>query len=572
MDSLQNNGEQSAKFKRIRRMIITRVLIAPFLIVMLVCGVLVYFFADALGRKAQGELSRITDGHRALVDEFLAEQVSALEFTATTRSFTELSEGDALGALFMDLKSKFPAFEDIGVFDEKGRHAAYVGEYDLEGKDYSNTDWFKAVSRRGVYVSDVFKGYRNVPHFVIAVQRIEGGRPWYLRATIDTAYFSNLVKAVRVGSTGQAFIVNGKGVFQTGLSSGERLEEPDPDWRLYRKADAGVESFTAQASDGNTYLYAVGRLQQTGWLLVVRQKATDAYAPLARAVAVAVIVIALGGGVVVLTAYVLASGLAGQLAVVEVEKREMSNKLLAAGKLAEVGEMSAGMAHEINNPLQVMMAECYLINDVLNDLEIPDKNLTPADLSTIRDSMAQISMQISRCSLITQGLLKFARKTDPALHEVDLGDMVEDVVSMVDKRAHIDGVSIAVSAEKGLPRIMSDESQLQQVFLNLLNNALYAVHNRHGAEIRIEVQQEHNEIVVSVADNGCGIEPENLSKIFLPFFTTKPVGQGTGLGLSTCYGIVERLGGRIEVQSEPGAGTVFTVRMPLSQAHAHPGA
>jgi two-component system NtrC family sensor kinase len=276
--------------------------------------------------------------------------------------------------------------------------------------------------------------------------------------------------------------------------------------------------------------------------------------------------------VVVLTAFVLASGLAGQLAVVEVEKREMSNKLLAAGKLAEVGEMSAGMAHEINNPLQVMMAECYLINDVLNDLDIPDKNLTPADLSTIRDSMSQISMQISRCSLITQGLLKFARKSDPALHEVDLGDMIEDVVSMVDKRAHIDGVSIVVSAEKGLPRIMSDESQLQQVFLNLLNNALYAVHNRPGAEIRIAVQQEHNEIVVSLADNGCGIEPENLSKIFLPFFTTKPVGQGTGLGLSTCYGIVERLGGRIEVQSEPGAGTVFTVRMPLSQAHAHPGA
>jgi two-component system NtrC family sensor kinase len=572
MDSTQDNSAQSVKFRRIRRMIITRVLIAPFLIVMLVFGILVYFFSETLDRRAQGELSRVAQGHRALVDAFLSEQVSALEYTAATHSFKELGDNAHLDALFLDLKSKYPAFEDIGVIDEGGRHMAYVGPYDLVGKDYSKAEWFQAVSLKSVYISDVFRGYRNVPHFVIAVQRIQGGRPWYLRATIDTAYFSNLVKGIHIGGTGQAYLVNSKGLFQTELRTGGQLEQPDPDRKLYAVAGTDIASFTARAADRQTYMYAAGRLRENGWMLVVRQKASEAYAPLVRAVAVALIVISLGGGVVVLTAYVLASSLAGRLAVMEVEKREMGSKLLAAGKLAEVGEMSAGMAHEINNPLQVMVSECCMINDIFSDLKLPEKNLSAADLASVRDCLDQVSLQISRCSNITQGLLKFARKSEPSICDVDLRATLHGVQAMIENRAHLDGVAVTIQMQDGIPLIQSDESQLEQVFLNLFNNALYAVRDRDQAEIRVSASLDSDDAIVTVADNGCGIGPDNLNKVFLPFYTTKPVGQGTGLGLSTCYGIVERLGGRMAVESELGVGTVFTVRLPLSAASTRSGA
>ena len=135
---------------------------------------------------------------------------------------------------------------------------------------------------------------------------------------------------------------------------------------------------------------------------------------------------------------------------------------------------------------------------------------------------------------------------------------------MIERRAAVENVRIAQQLENGLSSIRSDPAQLQQVFLNLLNNALYALKDKNGGEIRITTTQENSVLTVAIADDGCGIAPENLEKIFSPFFTTKPVGKGTGLGLSTCYGIVERLGGNISVTSELNVGTVFTVRLPLA--------
>jgi two-component system NtrC family sensor kinase len=136
---------------------------------------------------------------------------------------------------------------------------------------------------------------------------------------------------------------------------------------------------------------------------------------------------------------------------------------------------------------------------------------------------------------------------------------------LVERRAHVENVNILQEVQSDLPPIKSDPGQLQQVFLNLINNAMYAVSKMaDSGEIRLTAAQEGEDVIISVQDNGCGILPEHIEKIFLPFFTTKPVGQGTGLGLSTCYGIIERLGGDISVSSEVNVGSTFTVRLPIS--------
>ena len=154
-------------------------------------------------------------------------------------------------------------------------------------------------------------------------------------------------------------------------------------------------------------------------------------------------------------------------------------------------------------------------------------------------------------------------KSGPETKPIDLNVFITEVIRMVERKASLANVRILYQPDPDLPAFPSDRAQLQQVFLNLLNNALYALKGREGGEVRITTSHKDNVISISVADDGCGIDPKIIDKIFLPFFTTKPVGEGTGLGLSTSFGIVERLGGQIQVNSEQNAGTVFTVRFPL---------
>jgi two-component system NtrC family sensor kinase len=225
--------------------------------------------------------------------------------------------------------------------------------------------------------------------------------------------------------------------------------------------------------------------------------------------------------------------------------------------------MSAGFAHEVNNPLQIMKSELGLIQILWKD--IPKKNLpaVPEDILQIEDCLDQLEVQLDRCGNITQGILQFARYSSPNPQDIDLCSFVPQVAAMVSKRASVNGVALAQKIPGPTLSVYGDPGQLQQVLLNLLNNAMDAALERHGAEggwVKIEVgMPKDEEVVLSVADNGIGISEADKKKIFSPFFTTKPVGKGTGLGLSVCYGIIEGMGGRMEFSSRHGAGSVFSI-------------
>ena len=186
--------------------------------------------------------------------------------------------------------------------------------------------------------------------------------------------------------------------------------------------------------------------------------------------------------------------------------------------------------------------------------------------------MDEIHAQIGRCTRITQAILKFGRKNEPATKSIELKNFINEVSGMVEQRANVHAIEIIKNIPEDLPPVKADPTQLHQVFLNLFNNAIDAIIERYGASGgRLEVTAEINEndfFRITVSDNGAGISEENMSKVFSPFFTTKPVGKGTGLGLSVCYGIVREMGGEMKVESKKDRGTVFTVILPPSRKQA----
>ena len=265
-------------------------------------------------------------------------------------------------------------------------------------------------------------------------------------------------------------------------------------------------------------------------------------------------------------AYALAALLLAALSLVTVTKvlrhknaallqKELSDaNLLQSQKLASVGELSAGIAHEINNPLAIIRQEAEWL------LQLYKKDAPPNAPET-KNCLAEIVHQVDRVREITHNLLNFARRSQPVVQGVELNRIIMDMVSLVEKEAQQKHINLVKRFSADLPLIESDAPLLRQVILNLLNNAIQAI-DGDGTVTVITEAADDRQVMVQVNDTGVGIPQEHLSQIFDPFFTTKPQGKGTGLGLSICHGIVERLGGKIFATSVEGQGSSFVIRLP----------
>lgn len=230
-------------------------------------------------------------------------------------------------------------------------------------------------------------------------------------------------------------------------------------------------------------------------------------------------------------------------------RRSMEQQLLQADKLASLGQLSAGIAHEINNPLGLILGYSQLLLR-----SQPENTQLHEDLKTIEKNTLS-------CKRIVQALLNFARKTETKMAAVDVNRAIEQVVAVLDHQFALSGIEIRLDLDRGLPSIVGDMEKLKQVFMNLVMNAKQAM-TKDGC-ITIETKADSRNVIIRVTDTGSGIAPEIQHKIFDPFFTTKPTGEGTGLGLSVSYGIVTEHGGDISVESTPGQGSRFTVMLPI---------
>jgi two-component system NtrC family sensor kinase len=232
-------------------------------------------------------------------------------------------------------------------------------------------------------------------------------------------------------------------------------------------------------------------------------------------------------------------------------KEYAEQQIMKSERLATLGQLAAGVAHEINNPLGAILMYTHLS---LEEMEAGDP---------CRKNLEKVAGETTRCRDIVKGLLDFARQTEPKVEESDVNEILNRTLSLVENQALFQNVIINRLLSPSLPMVMMDTSQIQQVFTNIILNAAEAVDEEGELTVVTRMAPDNKHIEIEFTDTGCGIPPENHEKIFDPFFTTKEVGRGTGLGLAISYGIITRHKGTIDIKSKPGKGSTFIVRLPL---------
>ena len=494
---------------------------------------------------------QVAEHRNDAINTFLQYQVNSLSTLMNLYELDHLRQLENLNKLFLAINrgDKAGDIVDLQLIDTNGRQQAYVGPYQdkVEGKNYQDSPWFKEVLARGTYVSDVFSGFRNYPHFVIALT--DPHKTYVLRATINSGIFNSLLHSAQIGPGGDAFILNSNGEYQT--PSLQKAAQLNPAELALLHHHTGTE-----LTSDNDHLYVGKWLNGDMWLLVVKAKITDSltgYFTYRDRIMFTVLAIA---ALFLVISHSISRFIVARIRQADREQTALDQQMAHIEKMANIGRLAAGIAHEINNPLQLIQMQAGWIDELLQE-EDPQQLL---NLEEYRKSAGKIKQHVTRAGTITHRLLGFSRKIS-AEYDVQLNELIQEAISFLESEAKANNIAFNLQFDESLPVLRTDGTQVQQAMLNLIENALDAV--GPGGEIDVVTARNGKEICVQIADNGPGINQEFLEKIWDPFFTTKEAGKGTGLGLSICSDIAHRLGGTITVENRPQGGAMFTLRLPL---------
>jgi len=535
------------------------VLVATALVPLLVVTTIHYqLLQQSVDSELRLRTERLASNARRAVTFFLEERLDALRFTVNEISYDRLIDPDHLSEILRNLKLGFGGLADLSVIDHTGNQVAYAGPFNLEGRNYSNQRWFIECQKSNFYVSEIFRGYRNVPHIIIAVKSFRQDNSFFiLRATLETERLIQTLSSYETGAHAHIFLINRSGIVQT-----PSKQHGD----IFQKMSVPVPAYSdrtqvtmAQDDQGQSlivgYAYITTRTTDTPYILmVIKHKAAmmqiwhQLRSNINWFVGSAILVILI---VIIITCTFMIN----KLYQADKAKAETMALMEQSNQLASIGQLAAGVAHEINNPLALINETAGYVKDlfVLTERYSQDEELV-GYIDDILDA-------VERCGIITRQLLGFARRFEVKIKKVNLKEIISDVLVFREKEVAYRNIQVYVDVPDDLPPIETDRGKLQQILLNLVNNAFQAVDD--GCILEIEASPEGSDKVrIVISDNGCGMPEENLSNIFKPFFTTKEANGGTGLGLAITYGLVKKLHGDITVKSKLREGTTFTITLP----------
>ena len=562
---LENKRRQSVVSQQMEeyyRKLRHRLQVALFVAFMVPLAILsLYFhfqFNFTLKRSGKLHLTSLAESQRNTIDLFLQERVVNIFNLFHGGDFRLPPTAEDMGRHLQNLLGMNEAFVDVGFLDASGKQIGYAGPYIyLQGKDYSDENWFKTLMNqdRNYHISDIYLGFRNKPHFTIAVKQLSDSEPFVMRATLDPDKFYLFLRTIGKGKGADSALINREGRYQIVDPGHGEVLGPSP----YMPPESSGSAAHEITTNGDTELFAYAWLEEVPWVLVVRQPLMVAYSEMYRVrrfmIAITAVIVVLLGTATWLTT----NRLLRRTQAMDESRKELKTQLFHAAKLVAAGELAGGVAHEINNPLAIISAGSGVIRDMLD----PHFGMecTPEQ---IRSELDHIDEAVFRARDITQKLLSFVRKNEPRLVKRNVNQILEEVITGLKEREFlVANIDVVRDLDPELPDIMLDPDQIRQVFLNIINNAGDAIEN--SGMITLTTRSNERFLRATITDTGKGMTSDQIERIFDPFFTTKEVGKGTGLGLSVSLNIVQAMGGAIEVQSMPGAGSSFTVVLPVDR-------
>ena len=536
------------------------VLVATALMPLLAVTIIHY---QLLQKSVDSELTlraeRLASNARRTVTFFLEEHLNALRFTVSEIGYDQLTGPDHLAEILRNLKLGFGGLTDLSVISHTGYQVAYAGPFNLEGRDYSNQHWFIECKKHNFYVSEIFRGYRDVPHIIIAVKSFRpDGSFFLLRATLETERLIQTLSTHETGAHAEIFLINRSGIVQTPTRSyGDifnKMSLPVPAYsertQVFMTEDAQMRSIIVG------YAYISTQIADTPFILMVlKQKAgmMQVWQQLRSNINWFVGFCTL---TILIVITITCTFIINKLYQADKEKAETMALMEQSNQLASIGQLAAGVAHEINNPLALINETAGYVKDlfVLKEQFHHDDELI-GYIDDILDA-------VERCGTITRQLLGFARKFEVKIQKVNLKEVISDVLVFHDREAAYRNIKVHVDVPEDMPLIETDRGKLQQILMNLVNNAFQAMDS--GCILDIEASSAGaDKVRITIGDNGCGMPEDHLQQIFEPFFTTKEGDKGTGLGLTITHGLVKKLHGEISVESKVDEGAIFTITLPI---------
>ena len=495
----------------------------------------------------------IAESQSKILDIFLKERIRNMQSLIDDPKTEFPPSPESIKQYFSNLRRNSDAFIDLSFFDRTGRLNPYVGPLTyLENLNYSNEKWYKYLkqTKNPYIITDSYLGKRKLPHFTMAVMRNINNQMYVFKTTLDQARIYEYLTSLERSGDVLISIINKDEIFQLVPQKMGKTEEKSP-FKPMKPLGLGLgkaEIF------GKTIDYAYSWLTVTNWAVIVISKDFEKNPIILHPFLLIISVSALLISIVIIIIIIRSK----KMVEFEQDKDIVQTQLEQASKLATVGELAAGIAHEIGNPLNIIANEVGIMQDYANPKFNANKSI-----QDLKPNFDKIMKAVFRCKDINSKLLTFVRQDGVVLKEFDIHDLVEDLVGgFFEREMKVDNIELIRNYGNDLPKVMLDGNQFRQVLINLINNAADAI--TPPGTVTISTGMDNKNVIVSVTDTGCGISQEQINKIFLPFYTTKPVGKGTGLGLSVSYSIIKHFGGDIKVESIPGKGSTFIILLPFT--------
>ncbi|BBO92143.1 ATP-binding protein [Desulfosarcina ovata] len=512
---------------------------------------------QAFESEARMGISRMVSNTWRSISFIIAQRRAALQFVARDNPPDRLNDPRRLAEILGHLQSGMGGFLDLAVVDADCAVKTYAGPYKPEKDAIDPDDCFSQAVADGFFISDVTHRQGDNHHIVVAIRHdLADGTFFILRATLDANLMDAPVGQLVQDDCDDAFLVNRRGILQTpSRHFGKRFEKVPLN---LPPADGGTQVTRTVDAAGTAILVGFAPIQGSPFaLIMVRPESgiMDLWLrPRLRLIGFLIFSIVL----------ILGSILGGATLMVDrlhtADRRRVQalHQVEYANKLASIGRLASGVAHEINNPLAIINQKTGLIKDLFT--------LNPAwgANEKLMGLVDHVMASVDRCAAITRRLLDFSRHMESSIETVDIETIIRQILAFMEKDAERRCIAIDVAVRGSVPPFEGDRGNLQQIFLNLINNAFAAMESGGRLEIAIGCP-EPSQIRVTVTDTGPGIAEADQKRIFEPFFSTRQGHGGTGLGLSVTYGMVSEMGGNITVQSRLNEGTRFTVTLPLER-------